>query len=343
MYHAGRMRSTIACYFSQVNPQKMKRGQKGEGMKKDIVIIGGGPAGLSAAIYSMRAGFDTLLIDRGGIGGGQILNTEEVDNYPGLAGISGFDLGSRMQEHAERLGVQIMACDVTKVEDSGHVKRLETSEGVIEASGVVIASGARYAALNVEGEEELLGMGVSYCATCDGAFFKDKTVAVVGGGDVAVEDAIFLARSCEKVWLIHRRDRLRAAKALQEKLFSLPNVELLWDSTVESIEGQEQVEGLRIRNVKTGAESRLAIGGVFVAVGMIPNSEPFRELLQLDERGYIVADETCRTNVDGIVAAGDIRTKQLRQVVTAVADGANAVTTLERYFLTQDTELNTFC
>ena len=300
-------------------------------MKKDILIIGGGPAGLSASIYSVRAGYDTLIIDRSGMGGGQVLNTEQVDNYPGLSGISGFDLGSRMQEHAEQLGVQIMACDVTMVENLGKVKRVTTTEGVVEASGLVIASGAKYATLNVTGESELSGKGVSYCATCDGAFFKGRTVAVVGGGDVAAEDAVFLSNICEKVYLIHRRDQLRAAKAIQEKLFSIANVEFVWDTTVTGIEGQDAVEGIRIRNHKTEKESVLPVSGVFVAVGMVPDSSLYKELVQLDEKGYIIADETCSTNVEGIVAAGDIRTKQLRQVVTAVADGANAIKTLERY------------
>ncbi|MBR1693620.1 MAG: thioredoxin-disulfide reductase [Lachnospiraceae bacterium] len=302
-------------------------------MKKDIVIIGGGPAGLSAAIYSARAGFDTLLIERNGMGGGQVLNTYEVDNYPGLPGISGFELGNKMEEHAKKLGVQFAACEVEAVEDLGKVKKLTTSDGEIEAKGIVIATGAQHAKLNVKGENELSGMGVSYCATCDGAFFKNRTVAVVGGGDVAVEDAIFLARGCEKVYLIHRRDQLRAAKSLQNALSALPNVEMCWDSVVTEIEGQDQVEGVRLRNVKTQEEKSLPVDGVFVAVGMLPDSNAFRDLVELDEKGYIVADETCRTSVPGIVAAGDIRTKQLRQIITAAADGANAVTTLENYFL----------
>jgi len=301
-------------------------------MKKDIVIIGSGPAGLSAGIYSTRAGFDTLLIERNGMGGGQVLNTYEVDNYPGLPGISGFDLGSKMQEHAGKLGLEITACDVEKVEDLGEIKKITTSEGEIEASGLVIATGAHHAKLNVKGENELSGMGVSYCATCDGAFFRNRTVAVVGGGDVAVEDAIFLARGCEKVYLIHRRDQLRAAKSLQDNLFSLSNVEVIWDSTVSSIEGQDRVESLQIKNVKTQEETTLPVAGVFIAVGMIPESDIYKDVVQLDEKGYIVADETCQTSAPGIVAAGDIRTKQLRQIVTAVADGANAITTLERFF-----------
>lgn len=300
-------------------------------MRKDIVIIGSGPAGLSAGIYAVRAGFDTLLIERNGMGGGQVLNTYEVDNYPGLPGISGFELGMKLQEHAGKLGLTIEAADVEKIEDFGEYKKITTSDGEIETKAVVAATGANHAKLNVKGENELSGMGVSYCATCDGAFFKNRVVAVVGGGDVAVEDAIFLARSCEKVYLIHRRDELRAAKSLQEQLFALENVEVLWDTVVTEISGEDQVEALLIQNVKTQEIKTLSVAGVFVAVGMVPNNELFKGLLTLDAKGYIVADETCKTSVDGIVAAGDIRTKQLRQIVTAVADGANAITSLEKY------------
>lgn len=301
-------------------------------MKKDIVIIGSGPAGMSAAIYGMRAGFDTLLLDRNGIGGGQVLNTYEVDNYPGLPGINGFDLGTKMQEHAQKLGLEIEAAEVIQIEDCKTHKLIKTTDGTIETKAIVVATGAEHAKLNVKGENELSGMGVSYCATCDGAFFKNQVVAVVGGGDVAVEDAIFLARACEKVYLIHRRDELRAAKSLQNALFALENVEVVWDSVVKEIAGYENVESLIIENTKTGMTKELPVAGVFVAVGMLPNNELFKELLELDEKGYIVADETCQTSVEGIVAAGDIRTKQLRQIVTAVADGANAITTLEKYF-----------
>lgn len=302
-------------------------------MKKDIVIIGSGPAGMSAAIYSIRAGFDTLVIDRNGMGGGQVLNTYEVDNYPGLPLISGFDLGMKMEEHARNLGIEIYACEVEGIEEGGTYKKIKTNDGEIEAKAVIIATGANHAKLNVKGENELSGMGVSYCATCDGAFFKGKTVAVIGGGDVAVEDAIFLARGCEKVYLVHRRDKLRAARSLQDRLFALPNVEIVWDSVVNEIQGEEQVKALLLKNVKTQEETKLSVNGVFVAVGMIPNNELVKELLKLDEKGYIVADESCMTSVSGIAVAGDIRTKKLRQIVTAVADGANAVTSIEQYLM----------
>lgn len=300
-------------------------------MKKDVVIIGSGPAGISAGIYAVRAGFDTLIIERTGMGGGQVLNTYEVDNYPGLPGINGFDLGMKMQQHIDGLGLKVMACDVEKVENLTEVKKLYTSQGEIETKALVIATGATHTKLNVKGENEFAGMGVSYCATCDGAFFQKRTVAVVGGGDVAVEDAIFLSGICEKVYLIHRRDELRAAKSLQDKLFAKNNVEIIWDTVVNSIEGNGMVESLQLQNIKTQETRNLPVAGVFVAIGMKPETECFKELVGMDEKGYIQADESCETNIPGIVVAGDVRTKRVRQIVTAVADGANAIYSLEKY------------
>ena len=300
-------------------------------MQKDVVIIGSGPAGVSAGIYAVRAGFDTLIIERTGMGGGQVLSTYEVDNYPGLPGINGFDLGMKMQEHVDGLGLEIKACDVERVENTGEWKKIYTSEGEVEAKALVIATGATHAKLNVKGENELAGKGVSYCATCDGAFFRNRTVAVVGGGDVAVEDAIFLAGMCEKVYLIHRRNELRAAKSLQDKLMAQDNVEIIWNTVVNSIEGNEKVEALQLQNSKNQEKKRLAVSGVFVAIGMKPETEVFQGLVEMDKNGYIQADESCETNVAGIVVAGDVRTKKLRQIVTAVADGANAIYSLEKY------------
>lgn len=300
-------------------------------MKKDIVIIGSGPAGISAGIYAVRAGFDTLIIERTGMGGGQVLNTYEVDNYPGLPGINGFDLGMKMQEHVDGLGLEVKTWDVERVENAGEVKKIYTSEGEIETRALVIATGATHVKLNVKGENELAGRGVSYCATCDGAFFKNRTVAVIGGGDVAVEDAIFLAGICEKVYLVHRRDELRAAKSLQNKLFAKENVEIIWDSVVKSIEGNGKVERLQLENTKKKENGSISVSGVFVAIGMKPETEIFKDLVDMDEGGYIRADENCETNVSGIVVAGDVRTKRLRQIVTAVADGANAIYSLEKY------------
>ena len=300
-------------------------------MQKDVVIIGSGPAGVSAGIYAVRAGFDTLIIERTGMGGGQVLSTYEVDNYPGLPGINGFDLGMKMQEHVDGLGLEIKACDVERVENTGEWKKIYTSAGEIETKDLVIATGATHAKLNVKGENELAGKGVSYCATCDGAFFRNRTVAVIGGGDVAVEDAIFLAGMCEKVYLIHRRSELRAAKSLQNKLMARDNVEIIWDTVVNSIEGNEKVEALQLQSTKTQERKELAVSGVFVAIGMKPETEVFQGLVDMDKNGYIKADESCETNVPGIVVAGDVRTKKLRQIVTAVADGANAIYSLEKY------------
>ena len=300
-------------------------------MQKDVVIIGSGPAGLSAGIYAARAGFDTLIIERTGMGGGQVLNTYEVDNYPGLPGINGFDLGTKMYEHVQSLGVELMACEVHGVENVKEWKELHTSEGEIYAKALVLATGATHAKLKVKGESEFAGRGVSYCATCDGAFFRNRTVAVVGGGDVAVEDAIFLAGMCEKVYLIHRRDELRAAKSLQEKLLTKDNVEIIWDTVVECIEGSDKVEKVKVKNIKGMEKKELVVSGVFVAIGMKPETEVFRKIVEMDEYGYIKADESCETNQPGIVVAGDARTKKLRQIVTAVADGANAIFSLEKY------------
>ena len=299
----------------------------------DMIIIGAGPAGMSAAIYAARAGMAVLVLEKTGIQGGQVLNTYEVDNYPALPGISGFDLCMKMKEHMEKLGVKSRDGDVTEIIDQGEVKMVCTAEGNYITKTVVIASGAHHAKLGVTGEEEFAGMGVSYCATCDGAFFRGKTTAVIGGGDVAVEDAIFLARGCEKVYVIHRRDELRAARSLQEALFKLPNVEILWDTTVDEIGGGEQVEYLKLNHVKSGEKSEIKVDGVFVAVGIIPNSKAFEGFVEMDEKGYIKAGEDGCTSVAGVFAAGDVRTKQLRQIITAAADGANAVTSAERYLV----------
>lgn len=331
----------------------------------DLVIIGSGPAGLAAAIYAQRARLNTLVIEKEMMSGGQILSTYEVDNYPGFPGINGFDLGMKLRQHADQLeavfcedeveGIelvkaeeqqgeeQLQAAELREISDSmmsksaaektgnsAVMKRIIGKKDTYYAKTVIIASGAMHSKLGVPGEEEFGGMGVSYCATCDGAFFRKKVTAVVGGGDVAIEDAIFLARMCEQVYLIHRRDQLRGARSLQEKLFALDNVTVLWDTVVEEIRGDGKVNSLAVKNVKTQEQSELSVDGVFVAVGITPNSQPFSQLLTLDH-GYIAADETCETGVPGVFAAGDVRKKQLRQIVTAVADGANAVTSAERY------------
>ncbi len=300
----------------------------------DIIIIGSGPAGMAAGIYGKRAGLSTLILEKTGISGGQVLSTYEVDNYPGLPMINGFDLSESFRAHAEHLGVEIKTAEVEKIVDRGETKQIICTDGEYTARTVIVATGADHAKLNVPGEEELTGMGVSYCATCDGAFFRGRTVAVIGGGDVAVEDAIFLARTCEKVYVVHRRDELRAAKILQDAVLELPNVEMIWDSELKEIRGEDQVENLLIYNKKTEETKELAVEGVFIAVGNIPNTTFMTGTVAMDEKGYIVADETCATSVPGIYAAGDVRTKQLRQIITAAADGANAVTSVEQYLLT---------
>lgn len=296
----------------------------------DVIIIGTGPAGLAAAIYAKRAKLNMLLLDKSRFSGGQVLTTYEVDNYPGLPGISGMELGKKFKEHANAMGAESVAEGVLSIKPESDKVVVETKKGTYEAKSVLVATGADHRLLGVPGEEELTGMGVSYCATCDGAFFKNKTTAVVGGGDVAVEDAIFLARQCEKVYLIHRRDELRGAKSLQEKLFSMDNVEVIWDSVVTEIKGSDKVEGVTIQSVKDGSNKELALDGVFVAIGIAPNSNVLAGVVEMDESGYVIAGEDGQTSNPRIFVAGDIRKKPLRQIVTAVADGANAIHTISR-------------
>lgn len=299
----------------------------------DLAILGAGPAGICAAIYATRAKLNTIWLDKKFVQGGQIVDTYEVDNYPGLPGITGLDLGEAMAGHAKKLGMKPQREPVRSIEAEQGIKVIRTKKNEYRARAVIIACGATHRHLGIPGEEELSGMGVSYCATCDAAFFQDRTVVVVGGGNVAVEDAIFLSRTCKKVYLVHRRDELRAEKILQECLFACKNVELIWDSIPLSIEGTDKVEALKIQNKKTQEESFIETDGVFIAVGIVPGTEKFKDLVKLDEAGYIVAGEDGITSEPGIFAAGDIRTKNLRQVVTAVADGANVVASAQRYLL----------
>ena len=298
---------------------------------RDLIIIGAGPAGLSAAIYAKRAALNVLVIEKNPICGGQIMNTYEVDNYLGLPGIGGFEMAERFREHADKLECEFCEAEVTTIKKNDCYFTVSTDKENFETKTIIIATGASHARLNIPGEDEFAGMGVSYCATCDGAFFRGRTVAVVGGGDVAVEDAIFLARACEKVYLIHRRDELRAAPILSEALNKLPNVEVIWDTVLESISGDEQVEELNLKNVKNNETKTLTVAGVFIAVGLIPNSEKFREIAPCNEKGYIIADENGISGTPGLFAAGDIRTKNLRQIITAVSDGASAVTSVQNY------------
>lgn len=297
----------------------------------DLIIIGSGPAGLSAAIYGKRAGLDLVVLEQNPMSGGQVLNTYEVDNYLGLPGMDGFDMGMRFREHADKLGVEFREAKALSLEDRGDSKLVRTDGGELEAKAVILATGAVHAPLGVPGEEKLGGRGVSYCATCDGAFFRGKTVAVVGGGDVALEDAIYLARISEKVYLIHRRDELRGAEILQRELKALENVEILYSYVVEEILGEEATEGICLKNVKSGETFRLLVAGVFIAVGIRPGTELVRDLVACDEGGYVLAGEDCATDMKGLYAAGDVRRKPIRQIVTAVADGANAAMSAGQY------------
>lgn len=298
----------------------------------DLIIIGGGPAGLSAAVYAKRAMLNVAVIEKGFSTGGQIINTYEVDNYLGLPGINGFDLAEKFKQHADKFEVEFIDDEVVKLEPKGEIKNLVLESGKnIETKTVIIASGANHRKLEVEGEDKFSGLGISYCATCDGAFYKGKITAVIGGGDVAIEDAIFLSNLCKKVYLIHRRDELRGSKILQDQLLKLENVEVIYDTIVEKINGDNMVNSISIENKVSGEKKNLDVDGVFVAVGIKPESDNFKAVLEYDENGYIVADETGKTSLEGVFAAGDVRTKALRQVVTAVADGANCVYSAEKY------------
>ncbi|MCI8949559.1 MAG: thioredoxin-disulfide reductase [Lachnospiraceae bacterium] len=304
--------------------------------KYDLLIIGSGPAGLSAAIYAQRARLNTAVIEKEMMSGGQVLTTMDVDNYPGLMGIGGFELGMKFREHAEQLGAVFIEDEIKELQvqetsaPKGSWKQAVGENGTYLAKTIILASGATHRMLGVSGEERLRGRGVSYCATCDGAFFRNKVTAVVGGGDVALEDAIFLSRMCSKVYVIHRRNELRGAKILQETMEAQENIEVIWDTVVDAIEGDDQVENLKLKSVINGQIRDLQVQGVFIAVGITPNSQAFKGLVAMED-GYIKAEEDCATSVPGIFAAGDVRTKSLRQVVTAAADGANAVTSAERY------------
>ena len=303
----------------------------------DLAILGGGPAGITAAIYASRARLNTIWIDKNFAPGGQITATYEVDNYPGMPGISGMDLGEAFGEHARKLGLEPKREKLLSLENiSGDIKTIHTKKNEYQARTIILAFGAEHRKLDIPGEDDLGGLGVSYCATCDGAFYKDRTVVVVGGGNAAAEDAVFLSGLCKKVYLVHRRDELRADKAIQEKIFDCENIEMVWDSVPLEILGQDEVTGTKIRNVKTGEERELDTDGVFIAVGIVPNTTFVKAQLELDENGYICAGEEGITSAAGVFAAGDIRTKALRQVVTAVSDGANAVASAQKYLWRKD-------
>ena len=297
----------------------------------DMIVVGGGPGGYAAALYAARAGLDTVILEKLSAGG-QMALTEQIDNYPGFEdGIDGFSLGEKMKRGTERFGVETKLAEVLSLDLSGTVKKAETSEGPLLARTIVLATGAGPRELGIEGEQELIGKGVNYCAACDGMFYKNKTVVIAGGGNTAAADALILSRICKKVIVVHRRDTLRATKIYHEPLMKAENVEFRWDSEIIELLHDEKVIGIRLRNVKTGEETTLACDGVFVSIGRKPSSELVKDQVEVDPAGYIIADESTRTNIPGVFAVGDVRTKALRQVVTAVADGATAVHYAEEY------------
>ena len=285
-------------------------------MKFDAVIIGSGPAGLSAAVYLRRAMLSVAVVEKEYMSGGQILLTEKVENYLGFESISGFELADKFRKHAENLGAEFIKGEVTDITPTAVTLK---KGDIIETKAVIIAAGAKHKAVGAVGEKELSGRGVSYCAVCDGAFFKDRAVVVVGGGDTALEDAIYLAGVCKKVTLIHRRDELRGAKVLQEKFFSLDNTEFVPSDEIQSFNGDKKLESVTLKSGKS-----ISADGAFIAIGQVPNTEFIKGSLELAKDGSIVTDEECRTNIDGIFAVGDVRNKSCRQITTAVADGAIA-------------------
>lgn len=297
----------------------------------DVIIIGGGPAGLSAGIYASRARLSSLLIERGMVGG-QIVNAEQVENYPGFSeGISGLDLTQYMHQQASRFGLETVMAEVTGIEIKGEQKVVKTSKNSFIGRAVIIASGSERQKLGVPGEAEFTGRGVSYCATCDAAFFRDKPVVVVGGGNAAITEALQLSKFASKIIVIHRRHQLRATQILQERALAEPKIEFLWDSVVEEISGEAFVNRIRVRNVKSGQESTLDVSGIFVTVGFKPNTDYLKGILPLDATGAVVTDVRMETGVPGIFAAGDIRSSSIRQVIAAAGDGAIAAVSAEKY------------
>ena len=301
----------------------------------DVIIIGGGPGGYTAALYAARAGLDVLVLEKLSAGG-QMALTSQIDNYPGFeSGVDGFELAEKMQAGAERFGAKTELAEVYSAELKDKIKKINTSEGVFLAKTVVISTGASPRELGLEKEQALVGRGVNYCAACDGMFFRGKKVAVVGGGNSAAADALLLSRICEKVTVIHRRDALRATKIYHEPLMQAENVEFAWDSVVTDLIFEDGFQGVKLKNVKTEEERELSCDGVFISVGRKPVTDFLAGQVELDAAGYIVADESGRTNIPGVFAVGDVRTKALRQIVTAVADGANASHYIDEYLAEQ--------
>ena len=297
----------------------------------DVIVIGGGPAGYTSAIYTSRAGFDTLVVEKISAGG-QMTQTAQIDNYPGFPdGVSGFDLGGKMQQGAERFGTKTANAEVIEVGLKNKIKTIKTHNENFLARSVIIATGAEHKSLGLENEGKLIGKGVGYCAACDGMFYKGKNVVVIGGGNSAAADALLLSKICKKVIVVHRRDTLRAENIYHEPLFKAQNVEFVWNSTVCEILAENKVTGVRIKNLVEGTEKEISADGVFISIGRTPRTAIFCGQLDIDKNGYIIADETTRTNIGGVFAVGDVRTKPVRQIVTATADGAAASHFAEEY------------
>ena len=298
---------------------------------EDLIIIGAGPAGLTAGLYAARARLKTIMLEKLSPGG-QVLMTDWVENYPGFPdGISGFELMDKMRRQAEKFDLVIENHEVSRVELTPEKKTVVTEKGKLETRALILTSGATPRKLGIDGEALLTGKGVSYCATCDGPFYRGQEVALIGGGDTAVEEAIFLTRFTSKVHLIHRRDELRATKVLQERVMAMDQVNIVWDTIPMSIVGDTEVKGVDLKNVKTGKTSHLPVQGVFVFIGYIPNNELVKDQLELDPLGFVVTDNDMQTSVPGVFAAGDIRSKILRQIATAVGEGATAAFAVEKY------------
>jgi len=306
----------------------------------DVIIAGAGPAGMTAAVYASRANLETLMIERG-IPGGQMADTEDVENYPGFDHVLGADLSNKMFEHAKKFGAEYAYGDIKDVIDHGDYKLVKAGNKEYKTRALIITTGAQFKKIGIEGEEELTGRGVSYCAVCDGAFFKERELVVIGGGDSAVEEGMYLTRFAKKVTIVHRRDELRAQNILQDRAFKNDKVEFIWDTVANTINGPEgKVSSVSLENVKTGEKYDFPTDGVFVYIGMVPLSEPFKSLNIINEEGYVPTNENMETSVPGVFAAGDIREKKLRQIVTATGDGSIAAEAAQKYIEELEEKLN---